>query len=215
MKRKNLLAALLLLAMAFSLLTLTACGKGGEQDDAPALPTAEPTAEPEEEAPTYDWEAIAALSALREKYAGYWYGWFSLSNGSGDFAAYDDDVIASFDFGAINDYSLEARIQVTGLSDYALLADLTVQFAADGSWTFDNAEILGVPATEITNDFLEDLESMLILFGEAENDDSAFSFSIGIRPWGMTWEDAEEEYPDDIPANYYDWYLPQLDSSDA
>ena len=26
----------------------------------------------------------------------------------------------------------------------------------------------------------------------------------------MSWDDVEEEYPEDVPYRYYDWYLPAL-----
>ena len=212
MKRKTWLIALLLAALALSLTALTACGT--EEEPAVPLPTAAPTPEkPDETESLYDWQAMAALTAIKEKYSGYWYGVFHLYNGTGEYVSYDDDAVAFFDFESGLGNGAMAHVTVYGVSDQRLLADFMAQFEADESWTVDGAEIFGSFAGDVSHEFFEGAESMLILSGEAESDDSAFSFSINIRPWGMTWDDVVDEYPDEMPAYYDDWYLPQIDSS--
>lgn len=209
MKRKTWLIVLLLAALALSLAALTACGKG-EDEPAAALPTAEAPRETAEIKAEYDWQAMAAMTAIKQKYAGYWYGVFHLYDGTGEYVSYDDDALAYFDFDAGVGNGSTAHVTVYGISDYRLLADFMVQFDTDESWSVDGAEIFGSFAEEISHEFFEGTDSMLILSGEAGSDDGAFSFSINIRPWGMTWEDVEEDYPDEMPVNYYDWYLPLL-----
>ena len=211
MKRKTWLIALLLVSLAFSLAALTACGK--EEEPEAALPTAAPTPErPAETQPQYDWQAMAALTAIKEAYSGYWYGVFHLYDGAGEYLTYDDDVVAYFDFETGLGNGARAHVTVYGVSDRRLLADFMAEFEEDDSWTVDGAEIFGAFAEDVSHEFFEGADSLLILSGEAESDSDAFSFSIIIRPWGMTWDDVADEYSDDMPMYYDTWYLPLVDS---
>ena len=208
MKRNKLLAALLLSVIVLSPAALTACGK--KAASAAQTPITESPRMEIGTTPEGDRQAADPAAAIRDTYAGYWYGVFHLYEGTGEYVSYDDDVVAYFDFDAGAGNGTTAHVTMTGISDGRVLADLMVQIGEDDSWSVGGAEVFGTVTADLSHEFFEDSESMLVICGEAASDDSAFSFSINIRPWGMTWEDVEEEYPTEMPANYDDWYLPRL-----
>ena len=58
-------------------------------------------------------------------------------------------------------------------------------------------------------------ENTLYFFGEyqsMEDPESGFTYEIFLRPWGQSWKDLKEEFPDCfmLPPHYEDWYLPLI-----
>lgn len=50
---------------------------------------------------------------------------------------------------------------------------------------------------------------MIYIDGWYENGDDGYYYEIYLRPWGLRWDDAGEDY---LPYLYDDWYLPLIDA---
>ena len=56
---------------------------------------------------------------------------------------------------------------------------------------------------------LLDYDNMIWISGDYEDGDDEFHYDIYLRPWGLYWDDVEEEAH---PYYYADWYLPLIDA---
>ncbi len=56
---------------------------------------------------------------------------------------------------------------------------------------------------------LLDYDDMIWISGDYEDGDDEFHYDIYLRPWGLYWDDMEE---DTYPYRYTDWYLPLIDA---
>ena len=166
-----------------------------------------------------------AQNALQKAWNGGWYGWWSISNAEGDWAALDRqwyDCFARIDIDAdgvgtltIWDESMsaaspmgEVSIAVTPGEDGAMgtltSTGGTFWLAAldEGEWTLDPTAY--------------GFENMLVV-NEAHYDsgEGSFDYTIVLRPWGTVWSDVESEADELLPYYYNDWYLPAIDAGEA
>ena len=178
-------------------------------------PTAEPAAEPESD--DLDW------------WNGKWYGWAVIYTATGSLADEEDtawDVCAELTLEDEEAYLLIYDIESSpddptaeavltwepGTTDRGCLVSQAGYFLFDeveeGEWVID-------PGDSVVSVF----ENSLLIYGEygPDEDGDTFTYFLFLRPWGTDWSDVAEydtddmPYPDMMPMDYDDWYLPQLE----
>ena len=77
---------------------------------------------------------------------------------------------------------------------------------SEGGW-FTNVAL--EHADWIVDPGLLDYDDMICISGDYEDGDDEFHYDIYLRPWGLYWDDMEE---DAYPYRYNDWYLPLIDA---
>lgn len=77
---------------------------------------------------------------------------------------------------------------------------------SEGGW-FTNVAL--EHADWIVDPALLDYDDMIWISGDYEDGDDEFHYDIYLRPWGLHWDDMEE---DTYPYRYTDWYLPLIDA---
>ncbi len=161
-------------------------------------------------------------SAVQQAWNGGWYGWWSISNATGDWAAldrqwYDCFARISVDENGSGTLTLwdesmsaaspmgEVGIAVTlgenGAPGTLISTGGTFWLAAigEGEWTLDPAAY--------------GFENMLVVdAAHYESDEGSFDYTVVLRPWGTVWSDVESEL---LPYYYNDWYLPAIEAGEA
>lgn len=147
---------------------------------------------------------------------GPWYGWWVMTDCTGYYEGMDGawwDVCGVIDIGDDSmgtvtlwdeDYTqdepmAEAAVSLTqeGTSEYGTLM-------SEGGW-FTNIAL--EHADWIVDPGLVDYPDMIHINGYYEDGGDEYTYDIFLRPWGIYWDDVLEE---DLPATYYDWYLPMI-----
>ena len=77
---------------------------------------------------------------------------------------------------------------------------------SEGGWFTDVAL---AHADWIVDPGLQELADIICIDGRYENGDDTYRYEIYLRPWGLYWDDMEE---DTYPYRYTDWYLPLIDA---
>ena len=77
---------------------------------------------------------------------------------------------------------------------------------SEGGWFTDVAL---EHADWIVDPGLVERDNMVYIDGWYENGDDGYYYEIYLRPWGLRWDDAGEDY---LPYLYDDWYLPLIDA---
>ncbi len=77
---------------------------------------------------------------------------------------------------------------------------------SEGGWFTDVAL---AHADWIVDPGLQELADIICIDGRYENGDDTYRYEIYLRPWGLYWDDVEEE---NRPYLYADWYLPLIDA---
>lgn len=157
-------------------------------------------AEAEDEEETADrWEELS----------GGWYGWWKIENSDGAFPESWFDccaLIASREDGtAMLTLWDEDSSQSAPMALAELKTDGSGNAVSSGGW-FWYAE-LGEGDWSLDTGSAP-LSDMLCLQGRHESGRGTFDYTVYLRPWGMLWEDAEQDSPGMLPYHYYDWYLP-------
>ena len=80
---------------------------------------------------------------------------------------------------------------------------------SEGGW-FTNVAL--EHADWIVDPALLDYDDMIWISGDYEDGDDEFHYDIYLRPWGLYWDDMEE---DTYPYRYTDWYLPLIDAGNS
>ena len=165
-----------------------------------------------------DSEAAATGDALLDWWNGEWYGWWKMSGCYGYYESMEGkwwDVCGVIDIGTDytgtitlwdEDYTRSepmASAQVS-LSEAGTGEHGTVM--SEGGW-FTNVAL--EHADWIVDPGLLDYDDMIWISGDYEDGDDEFHYDIYLRPWGLYWDDMEE---DTYPYRYTDWYLPLIDA---
>ena len=160
----------------------------------------------------------ATGDALLDWWNGEWYGWWKMSGCYGYYESMEGngwDVCGDIDIGTDytgtitlwdEDYTRSepmASAQVS-LSEAGTGEHGTVM--SEGGW-FTNVAL--EHADWIVDPALLDYDDMIWISGDYENGDDEFHYDIYLRPWGLYWDDMEE---DTYPYRYTDWYLPLIDA---
>ena len=175
-----------------------------------------------------DWNGAAnidpAQTELQRLWNGGWYGWWSISNATGDWAALDRqwyDCFARISVDADGDGTLtlwdesmsaaspmgEVSVVVSPGEDGAMgtLASTGGTFwlavIGEGEWTL-NPTAYG-------------FENMLVVdAAHYASDEGSFDYTIVLRPWGTVWSDVESVASELLPYYYNDWYLPAIEAGE-
>ena len=166
----------------------------------------------------------ARENALQQAWNGGWYGWWSISNATGDWAALDRqwyDCFARISVDADGDGTLtlwdesmsaaspmgEVSVVVSPGEDGAMgtLASTGGTFwlavIGEGEWTL-NPTAYG-------------FENMLVVdAAHYASDEGSFDYTIVLRPWGTVWSDVESVASELLPYYYNDWYLPAIEAGE-
>ena len=153
---------------------------------------------------------------LLDWWNGDWYGWWKMTGCSGYYEDMEGDwwdICGNIDIGADKtgvvhlwdeDYSrdsLMAKVNVTlstaGTGEHGTMT------SEDGQFT----DIAIEHADWIVDPGLADRDDLICIDGYYENGDDEFYYEIYLRPWGIYWDDADE---DSRPKSYDDWYLPLI-----
>ena len=182
------------LALALVLvLSLTACGgKDGGKDSEKSEPQ------------------------LRDWWDGDWYGWWQMTGCSGYYEEMEGewwDICGNIDIGA--DKTGTVRLWDEDYSRDSLMAKVNVTLSASGTgehgtMTSEDGQFTDIAiehADWIVDPGLTDQDDLICIDGWYENGDDEFYYEIYLRPWGVYWDDVDE---DSLPKSYDDWYLPLI-----
>lgn len=156
-------------------------------------------------------------------WAGDWYGWLYIYDAGGIYeeknvAGADWDACATIELvgstGTIecwdddNDYIVCGTVKVEdGLTEKGCITNLSTKYwdyeMPERQWSFD-------PGDE---DYLEYPNTIILRgrYNDPDNEGSWFDYTLFLRPWGMRWDDIEENM---LPDYYYSWYLPLIDADE-
>lgn len=56
------------------------------------------------------------------------------------------------------------------------------------------------------------IKQLLFIDHYEDEADLVIDYQVLLRPWGVRWTDYEEQYPEELPYYYNDWYLPLLEN---
>ena len=156
--------------------------------------------------------------ALLDWWNGEWYGWWKMSGCYGDYESMEGnwwDVCGDIDIGT--DYTGTITLWDEDYTRSEPMASVQVSLSEAGTgehgtvmsedgW-FTNVAL--EHADWIVDPGLLDYDDMIWISGDYEDGDDEFHYDIYLRPWGLYWEDMEE---DAYPYLYTDWYLPLIDA---
>ena len=162
--------------------------------------------------------SAAADDALLEWWNGEWYGWWKMTDCSGSYESMEGqwwDICGVIEIDADRtgtvtlwdeDYtkddamvSAAVSLSDTGTGEHGTLT-------SEGGWFTDVAL---AHAGWIVDPGLQELADIICIDGRYENGDDTYRYEIYLRPWGLYWDDVEEE---NRPYLYADWYLPLIDA---
>lgn len=149
-------------------------------------------------------------------WTGGWYGWWIIEEASGDYAEYRyiswDLCAYSEDYG---DYCTILLWDEADGSIYEPTGAMTfthgeTTFTSDYGWFWVD-EWYG--DKELTCDLSKSYASdMLILSSSYADEYGSFIYSICLRPWGVKWDDVDEDIR---PYHYETWYLPLIEAGES
>ena len=162
--------------------------------------------------------STTADDALLEWWNGEWYGWWKMTDCSGSYESMEGqwwDICGVIEIDADRtgtvtlwdeDYtkdeamvSAAVSLSDTGTGEHGTLT-------SEGGWFTDVAL---AHADWIVDPGLQELVDIICIDGRYENGDDTYRYEIYLRPWGLYWDDVEEE---NRPYLYADWYLPLIDA---
>ena len=155
---------------------------------------------------------------LLDWWNGEWYGWWKMSGCYGYYESMEGkwwDVCGVIDIGT--DYTGTITLWDEDYTRYEPMASAQVSLSeagtgehgavmSEGGW-FTNVAL--EHADWIVDPGLLDYDDMIWISGDYEDGDDEFHYDIYLRPWGLYWDDMEE---DTYPYRYTDWYLPLIDA---
>ena len=162
--------------------------------------------------------STTADDALLEWWNGEWYGWWKMTDCSGSYESMEGqwwDICGVIEIDADRtgtvtlwdeDYtkddamvSAAVSLSDTGTGEHGTLT-------SESGWFTDVAL---AHADWIVDPGLQELADIICIDGRYENGDDMYRYEIYLRPWGLYWDDVEEE---NRPYLYADWYLPLIDA---
>ena len=151
---------------------------------------------------------------LLDWWNGDWYGWWQMTGCSGYYEDMEGewwDICGNIDIGA--DKTGTVRLWDEDYSRDSLMAKVNVTLSASGTgehgtMTSEDGQFTDIAiehADWIVDPGLTDQDDLICIDGWYENGDDEFYYEIYLRPWGVYWDDVDE---DSRPRSYDDWYLP-------
>ena len=153
---------------------------------------------------------------LLDWWNGDWYGWWQMTGCSGYYEEMEGewwDICGNIDIGA--DKTGTVRLWDEDYSRDSLMAKVNVTLSASGTgehgtMTSEDGQFTDIAiehADWIVDPGLTDQDDLICIDGWYENGDDEFYYEIYLRPWGVYWDDVDE---DSLPKSYDDWYLPLI-----
>ena len=162
--------------------------------------------------------SAASDDALLDWWNGEWYGWWMMTGCTGNYESMEGqwwDVCGIIDIGADytgtvtlwdEDYKKENPMVSATVSLNTAGTGENGTMTSEGGWFTDVAL---EHADWIVDPGLVERDNMIYIDGWYENGDDGYYYEIYLRPWGLRWDDAGEDY---LPYLYDDWYLPLIDA---
>ncbi len=161
-------------------------------------------------------EAAATGDTLLDWWNGDWYGWWKMTGCSGYYEDMEGDwwdICGNIDIGA--DKTGVVRLWDEDYSRDSLMAKVNVTLSTagtgeHGTMTSEDGQFTDIAiehADWIVDPGLADWDDLICIDGYYENGEDEFYYEIYLRPWGIYWDDADE---DSRPKSYDDWYLPLI-----
>ena len=153
---------------------------------------------------------------LLDWWNGDWYGWWQMTGCSGYYEEMEGewwDICGNIDIGA--DKTGTVRLWDEDYSRDSLMAKVNVTLSSagtgeHGTMTSEDGQFTDIAiehADWIVDPGLTDQDDLICIDGWYENGDDEFYYEIYLRPWGVYWDDVDE---DSRPKSYDDWYLPLI-----
>ena len=153
---------------------------------------------------------------LLDWWNGDWYGWWQMTGCSGYYEEMEGewwDICGNIDIGT--DKTGTVRLWDEDYSRDSLMAKVNVTLSASGTgehgtMTSEDGQFTDIAiehADWIVDPGLTDQDDLICIDGWYENGDDEFYYEIYLRPWGVYWDDVDE---DSRPKSYDDWYLPLI-----
>jgi hypothetical protein len=165
-------------------------------------------------------EATLSQEAI-DYWNGGWYGWWTYTNATGEAEGGNGgswDCLAEFTTGADGKGSLVLWDEDWAKDDGVAELSYTITPAGgskgtltnDSGWMVFHEDVISA-GTWVLDSSAMGADNYLVITGHynstARPGDS-FDYTIHLRPWGTTWDDA----PAEKPEYYDDWYLPLIES---
>ena len=162
--------------------------------------------------------SAASDDALLDWWNGEWYGWWMMTGCTGNYESMEGqwwDVCGIIDIGA--DYTGTVTLWDEDYKKDNPMVSATVSLSTagtgeNGTMTSEGGWFTDVAlehADWIVDPGLVERDNMIYIDGWYENGDDGYYYEIYLRPWGLRWDDAGEDY---LPYLYDDWYLPLIDA---
>lgn len=155
---------------------------------------------------------------LLDWWNGDWYGWWQMTGCSGYYESMEGqwwDVCGVIDIGADSTgtvtlwdesytkaepmASAQVSLNMSGTGEHGTMM-------SEGGW-FTNVAL--EHADWIVDPGLMERDNMICIDGWYEDGDDEYHYEIYLRPWGLYWDDAGEDF---LPYSYTDWYLPMIEA---
>ena len=162
--------------------------------------------------------SAASDDALLDWWNGEWYGWWMMTGCTGSYESMEGqwwDICGIIDIGA--DYTGTVTLWDEDYKKDNPMVSATVSLSTagtgeNGTMTSEGGWFTDVAlehADWIVDPGLVERDNMIYIDGWYENGDDGYYYEIYLRPWGLRWDDAGEDY---LPYLYDDWYLPLIDA---
>lgn len=152
-----------------------------------------------------------SVASFTDWWEGDWYGWWIIEEADGDYADYE-----GYWWGAFG--KIEVYDDMTGTIDIwdedgnteNLIGASVVSFTANGNTEHgmmiaESGSFMGAtfePAEWVVEPAEAPYDEMIRIQGTNVGDNGSYHYSILLRPWGMLWDDVDE---DDRPYYYNEW----------
>ena len=162
--------------------------------------------------------SAAGDDTLLDWWNGEWYGWWKMTGCTGSYESMEGqwwDICGIIDIGA--DYTGTVTLWDEDYKKDNPMVSATVSLSTagtgeNGTMTSEGGWFTDVAlehADWIVDPGLVERDNMIYIDGWYENGDDGYYYEIYLRPWGLRWDDAGEDY---LPYLYDDWYLPLIDA---
>ena len=162
--------------------------------------------------------SAASDDTLLDWWNGEWYGWWKMTGCTGSYESMEGqwwDICGIIDIGA--DYTGTVTLWDEDYKKDNPMVSATVSLSTagtgeNGTMTSEGGWFTDVAlehADWIVDPGLVERDNMIYIDGWYENGDDGYYYEIYLRPWGLRWDDAGEDY---LPYLYDDWYLPLIDA---
>ena len=156
-----------------------------------------------------------------EYWNGYWYGFWMSGDATGEYEYMNSssyDCCASIELDKNGEGTVTVWDQVLAKSNPLSIGKVKLADDATDSGTLDQTggEFMScnMPKNQWTVDHSDaDFDGMVKIGGTAQDEDGSFNYFFILRPWGMKWDDVQDE--EWLPAHYTDWYLPLIDAGET